>query len=133
MLFGKDKHRYFSQDELRCKCGCARYFFDDKTLKVLNKIRESCNFPFVVSSGCRCEQHPVEAKKLKAGKKIGTHGHGKAVDLLCNGEQALKLLFYAQAHGITRIGVKQKGRNRFIHLDTCEESEGFPTQAIWSY
>jgi len=39
----------------------------------------------------------------------------------------------AQKHGIERIGIKQKGRTRFIHIDACTQEDGFPTPAIWSY
>jgi len=34
-------------------------------------------------------------------------------------------------HGVKRIGVNQKGKGRFIHLDMAEEA--FPSPAIWSY
>jgi len=119
---------YFTAKELTCKCGCNTLEFDLTFLETLNKIREECNFPFVVSSAYRCPNHPVEARKVKPG----AHSTGKAVDILCSGEDALEVIRVAQANGIKRIGVQQKGSGRFIHLDACTEKDGYPT-AIWSY
>ena len=68
---------YFSEDELRCQCGCGVYFFDDDALSILNNIRSDCGFPLPVSSGYRCLEHPLEKHKAH----IGAHSTGKAVDL----------------------------------------------------
>jgi zinc D-Ala-D-Ala carboxypeptidase len=95
---------------------------------VLTEIRKECDFPFPISSAYRDATHPAEASKLG----VGSHQLGKAVDVLCRGEKALKLIEVAQKHGITRIGVSQRGLSRFIHLDSCTEKDGKPP-AIWSY
>ncbi len=128
----KDKN-YFTEKELKCK-HTGEYVFDDDFLKTLNKIREECGFPFPISSGYRSPQHPIEQRKAQ----VGTHTTGKAVDILCRGEDALKVISVAMKNGIQRIGVQQKGTGRFIHLDACTQSdfpdrENFPEIAIWSY
>ena len=117
---------YFTQDELRCKCGCGTYLFDDYALSELNKIREECGFPLPVSSGYRCAKHPVEAGKSKPGAPAT----GKAVDVAVELDKAHALLKVAFAHNVPRVGVNQKGIMRFIHLDWCDDMPG-PT--VWSY
>ena len=124
---------YFTEKELKCK-HTGEYVFDEDFLKTLNKIREECGFPFPISSGYRSPLHPIEQRKAQ----VGTHTTGKAVDILCRGEDALKVISVAMKNGIQRIGVQQKGTGRFIHLDACTQSdfpdrENFPDIAIWSY
>tara|TARA_R110000803_G_scaffold208003_1_gene276341 strand:- start:1966 stop:2367 length:402 start_codon:yes stop_codon:yes gene_type:complete len=119
---------YFRPKELACKCGCNSNEFDADFLETLCAIREACGFSFPLSSAYRCPLHPIEARK----EDVGAHCYGKAVDILCSGENALEVIRVALAHGIGRIGVSQKGGGRFIHLDGCTVEEGF-TPAIWSY
>lgn len=117
---------YFKKEELACQ-HCGKYKFDEEFLKVLNNIRKECNFPFIISSGYRCIEHPIEASKLRAG----AHTTGCAVDIAATGDKALKILEVALKNGIKRIGVNQKGNGRFIHLDMADTE--FPSPAIWSY
>lgn len=117
---------YFTEEELSCQ-HCGAYKFDVEFLKVLNNIRQECNFPFVISSGYRCIEHPIEASKSRGG----AHTTGCAVDISVRGDKALKVLEVAIAHGVKRIGVNQKGTGRFIHLDMAEDE--FTSPAIWSY
>lgn len=118
---------YFSDAELSCSC-CGKNEFDSEFLALLNQLREQCGFPFPVSSGYRCQFHPVEASK----KQLGAHTTGKAVDILVYGDRAQKLLQAALNAGIQRIGISQKGdiKSRFIHLDVCHD---LPSPALWSY
>lgn len=119
---------YFTEDELRCKCGCGVYKFDEGALRALNAIREECGFPFFITSGYRCPNHPLERGKSKAG----AHQEGTAVDINVVGEQAFEVIDTALAMGCKRIGIMQKGdyKNRFIHLDW---SKTLPSPAVWSY
>ena len=117
---------YFRPKELTCKCGCQKNQFDADFLKLLRKIRIECDFPFPLTSAYRCPNHPDEAGKTV----VGAHAQGKAVDVLSSGKRALKLIEVALKHGIQRIGVSQKGKSRFIHLD---DSEDLPKPALWSY
>ena len=123
----EDKN-YFKPKELACR-HTADQGFDPDFLKTLNAIREECGFSFALSSAYRSPEHPIEARK----EVKGAHTHGKAVDILASGENALEIIRVAQKHGIQRIGIQQKGSGRFIHLDACTEEDGFPCPAIWSY
>lgn len=117
---------YFSEDELRCQCGCDVYLFDEKILRILNGIRSDCGFPLPVSSGYRCLKHPLEHHK----DHVGAHSTGKAVDIAVDRDKAHKLLQVAFAHNVPRVGVNQRGKGRFIHLDWCDDKLS-PT--VWSY
>lgn len=119
---------YFSEDELRCKCGCGVYYFDENFLQLLNDLRGECGFPLPVSSGYRCPKHPIEAAKSRPG----AHSTGKAVDISVSHWRAHIVTKRAMELGVWRIGVNQKGPSakRFIHLDVCGD---LPEPAIWSY
>ena len=124
----KEEKNYFKPKELACR-HTGEEGFDPDFLKTLNAIREECGFSFALSSAYRSPEHPIEARK----EVKGAHTHGKAVDILASGENALEIIRVAQKHGIQRIGIQQKGSGRFIHLDGCTEEDGFPCPAIWSY
>jgi len=124
----KEEKNYFKPKELACR-HTGDQGFDPDFLKTLNAIREECGFSFALSSAYRSPEHPIEARK----EVKGAHTHGKAVDILASGENALEIIRVAQKHGIQRIGIQQKGSGRFIHLDGCTEEDGFPCPAIWSY
>ncbi len=119
---------YFSVDELKCT-HTGEYFFDDDVLKILNAIRAEFG-PMIVTSGCRAPSHPIEAAKEAAGRPLGAHCSGKAVDIGVSRDDAYRLIETALAHGCPRIGVNQKGSGRFIHLD-WDYTRPYPT--IWSY
>ena len=123
-----EEKNYFKPKEFACR-HTGDQGFDPDFLKTLNAIREECGFSFALSSAYRSPEHPMEASK----EVKGAHTHGKAVDILATGENALEIIRVAQKHGIQRIGIQQKGSGRFIHLDACTEEDGFPCPSIWSY
>lgn len=118
---------YFSDDELRCKCGCDKLVFNPNVRLILNQIRDEFGKPMVVSSGYRCPQHPVEARKQTTGE----HCTGMAVDISVASKDALDLLKVACKYNVPRLGISQKGahRHRFIHLGW---SRDYP-EGLWSY
>lgn len=120
---------YFSESELACQ-HCGRYEFADEFLYILNVIRGECGFALPVTSGYRCPDHPVEAAKRAADKPLGAHSRGLAVDIGVSHERAHRLLEVALMKGIPRIGIKQSGEGRFIHLDI---DTSLPSPTVWSY
>ncbi|EOE6053719.1 D-Ala-D-Ala carboxypeptidase family metallohydrolase [Vibrio cholerae] len=115
----------FSDNELRCKCGCNQSNPNIEFVQLMDKvqlIRQIIGVPLPVSSAYRCVNHPEERKKAKAG------WHNKAaIDLAVSRDVAYKVLELAFIIGIKGIGINQKGEERFIHLDMR------PELAIWSY
>ena len=116
---------YFSDEELRCQCGCGQLKFDPIVRNNLNHIREDYGKPMYVTSGYRCEQHPIEARKEKPGE----HSTGMCVDIACSGWETAELTQLAIKYGATRIGWNQKGGSRFIHMGW---STTF-TKGTWTY
>ena len=122
----------FSADEFTCKCGCEANEIDEDFVYRLQDLRDRCNFPFKVTSGYRCPNHPNEIKRTEEGR-IGAHTTGRAVDIRVSGHDAYTLIKHATNMGFTGLGVQQKGENRFIHLDDLTETDGFPRPWTWSY
>jgi len=117
--------RYFDDDEFLCT-HCGKAGIQEDFVQLLDDIRHDCGFPFLITSGYRCKDHPVEAAKTKPG----AHETGWASDIGVIGEQAFHVVEVALQHGVKRIGVNQKGSGRFIHLDTAPD---YPSPTIWSY
>lgn len=129
MTLVTDWSRYpnFSESEFRCRhtghCRMQAEFMDR-----LQAIRTAYGRPIRITSGYRHPTHPVEARK---GHATGEHTQGACCDVAVSGPDALRLVQIALAHGITRIGVQQKGAGRFIHLGIGGPGLAAPT--IWSY
>jgi zinc D-Ala-D-Ala carboxypeptidase len=121
----------FGYAELRCKCGKCGSTGDEMDaafMAKLQQLRTQLGKPMALSSAYRCPKHPVEINKAAPGE----HCTGQAVDVAIQGGEALQLLRLALELGFTRIGIKQKGSGRFIHLGTSAGGR-FPSPALWSY
>jgi uncharacterized protein YcbK (DUF882 family) len=117
--------RDFTDDELRCQCGCGKLNPDPRFSVFMDRVqvlREQYGKPLTVTSAYRCPKHPIEAKKAVAGQHTIA-----AIDLGVSRSDAHEILRLAFLLGFTGIGVNQKGNHRFIHLDDRE----VPT--VWSY
>ncbi len=122
----------FSDSELRCRCGRCQsgtQAMDSDFLDRLQFLRTMYGKPMPVTSGHRCARHPVEAEKAQPGE----HSLGLAVDIACQGADAMRLLQLALELGFNRIGVSQKGRARFLHLGVSPIGGRLPSPMIWSY
>lgn len=118
----------FMEDEFRCRhTGLCE--MDVEFMEVLQRVRTSYGKPMRITSGYRHPTHPVEA--AKRGLSRGEHTLGRCCDVAVEGFEAVILLQHALAHGITRIGVNQKGVGRFLHLGIG--GPGLANPWIWSY
>lgn len=124
-------YRFFSDRELRCKCGECDGEMDPHFMSKLVALRAYLNFPFPVSSAYRC---PAYNARVSSTGENGPHTTGRAVDIRVSGEQAFQILTQAARFGFTGVGVSQKGPHgsRFIHLDDLEAPE-HPRPWVWSY
>jgi len=121
--------KYFTEDELKCS-HCGKSGMDSNFMARIEALREQLGFPFPVNSAYRCPEHPIEARKSKAG----AHSTGHAIDIGVQGQKAHTLLDAALEAGFTGIGINQKGSSgRFIHLDDIENSPQRPRPTVWSY
>ena len=111
---------YFSDDELRCRCGC-RKAPDRRFIERLYALRLILGFPLNISSGARCLDHNREV----GGSEGSFHLVG-AVDVnKYDIEREGLIIQTAIKVGMTGIGIKD---NEFIHLDDKHERMTF-----WSY
>ena len=120
---------HFSNDELKCRCGCGEADMNPAFMSRLERVRIAYGKPMALSSAYRCQQHNFEV----GGSKLSPHMEGRAVDVLVRGGDALELLDAAIYCGMTGFGIKQKGKGRFIHIDDADALPERPRKWIWSY
>jgi uncharacterized protein YcbK (DUF882 family) len=103
----------------------------EEMVSVLQEIRNEFQLPIFISSGYRCTRHPAEQDKDSPGE----HTFGMAVDIMCFGSKALKILSIAQSLNIKRIGLHQKGNvnGRFVHIGIANRYKLEFPEAIWTY
>lgn len=115
----------FSADEFSCS-HCGKNEMQENFMELLQALRSKYGKPMRITSGFRCAEHPIEAKKAQPG----SHASGCACDVGVEGADAHRLLTLALQLGFSGIGVQQKGGGRFIHLDILTSGMR-PT--VWSY
>ena len=104
---------------------------DEEFMRTLQSIRDEMQRPLKITSGFRCENHN---QRVSSTGKRGPHTYAKAADILISGADALRLFSVAQKHGVSGVGMSQKGdhNKRFVHLDTLSPDEG-PRPTVWTY
>ena len=125
---------YFKETKLKCT-HTGKYFFDEEFLLDLIEIRKSLDFGMVISSAYRHTTHPIESSKILAGKPPGAHSLGRAIDFRVRGNKCYDLIVECVSRE-WRIGVSQKGKSRFLHIDNMGTRQGDPKRfanKVWSY
>ena len=126
MIENWERYPNFARDEVACS-HCGECDMDREFMDALQDLRNQFG-PITPSSGYRCANHPVEARKRKPG--TGTHSSGKAADFSISRGDAVRVLRLAMMDGrFTGFGVQQKNSGRFIHLDSTTTNRPM----IWSY
>ncbi len=126
MIDDWDRFPNFAKEEFQCS-HCGREDMDADFVEALQNLRTSYGRTLTVSSGFRCPDHPVEARKTNGP---GSHASGCAADLAVSRADAIEVLRIALSDERFRgFGIQQKGAGRFIHLDSLEKNR----PAIWSY
>jgi len=123
-----DNYPNFSPEEFACQ-HCGENGISELLLDKLQLLRTELDFPFKITSGYRCKDHPIEKKKVNAG----AHRDGLAADIGVRGHKAYEVIAKAEKFGFTGIGVCQKGDSRFIHLDVSTHQVTRPRPWVWSY
>lgn len=129
---GAWRWKNFKAEELACRCGCGAVKIDEGLMDDLQIMRDSLQFPFIISSGYRCPTHNLEVSDTGA---TGPHTTGYAVDIVVAGQRAFSLVQSALKRGFRGIGIMQRGprEKRFIHLDKVPDDEKILRPALWSY
>lgn len=120
----------FTLDEFACNCGCGDNGIMPRFVDELQTIRTLIQQPFIITSGYRCSNHPIEAAK----QRPGTHALGLAADIAASHMLARAIARRAFADLIfTGIGIKQHGAGRYIHLDMAVSDPPRVRPALWTY
>lgn len=122
----KMESTYFTHEELKCKCGCNTADMDSVFMEKLDMLRDRYSKPIVLNSAYRCMEHNDRV----GGVADSPHTKGNAVDIKCNGKEAHRLLRVIFLMRFSGVGISQKGKNRFIHIDDKLES---PRPNCWTY
>jgi|TARA_A100001515_G_scaffold137910_1_gene131000 zinc D-Ala-D-Ala carboxypeptidase len=113
--------KYFTKEEFVCK-ETGENEIEEELIFALDELREHCGFPFVITSGYRSPDHPIELKK----KTPGTHAQGIAADIaVSSGLQRYIIVKNAIKLGFTGIGVA----GGFVHVDI----RATDTPVMWTY
>ena len=65
---------YFTREEFACQY-TGENEISDRLLLKLDLLRARCGFPFVITSGYRSVDHPIEAKKKKGDTRNSCPRH----------------------------------------------------------
>lgn len=112
----------FKVSEVACK-HCGKNGMQPEFIRLLQRFRDYLGAPVVITSGYRCELHPVEVAK---NGKIGRHRMGLAVDIHSPG-MSLKELYEKIEKFDSFLGVGVSVEGGFIHCDKRE------SKARWKY
>ena len=116
----------FNQDEMACKCGCNVSAMSEDFMIKLQELRDKCGFGLPINSGYRCASHNTAT----GGHPTSGHLTGEAADLRVDRDKARIVIQYALEMGFS-VGIQQKGKGRFVHVDTKPRHSGKPN--LWSY
>jgi len=107
---------YFTEDEMRCSCGCGRVNMHPDTMSRMVRFRKDWDKGIFITSGFRCLNHPEEKKKSEITTVHRPHymdGRGRAFDSPIPPVDRHRYVELAIQHEWTGIGVYPWG----IHLD----------------
>ena len=117
---------HFKSSEFECKCGCGLDKVDKAFLWKLNQSRDYAGIAYIVSSGCRCDQH----NKNVGGSDYSDHlclPACEGVDILAdNSDKRFRIIDASLKAGFRRIGIDEE----FIHLGNRQNN---PQNVIWVY
>ena len=119
----------FTFDEMACQncahCGGVSDMNEHFMMK-LQQLRDACGFALPVNSGFRCAQKNIDCK----GHTGSAHLTGEGADLRVDRDKARLVIQKAIEMGFS-VGIQQKGKSRFVHVDTKIRRSGKAN--LWSY
>ena len=114
--------KYFTLEEIECKCGCGFAVINQGALFVADEIREWRGKPKTPNSGCRCPDHNADvggsrkSRHLPRYSKISKRIESDGIDLPDDKPQEvadfLEENFPNVSYGVYKT---------FIHIDTRPE------------
>lgn len=114
--------RHFRIEEFACPC-CGRAEMDPLFLRMLDRARDRAGFPWIVTSGFRCQAHNAAV----GGVADSAHLKGLAADIACgDGFKRFMIVTFAHWAGFDRMGI---GRG-FVHIDADPDKTA---RVLWMY
>ena len=106
---------HFPEEPFSCRCGCGLDAFDPAMRQILNESREEVGIPFIIESGCRCDEHNAAVGGAPSSAHLLTpDGKCHAVDIRCFNDVTRGRIFAALwKRGIRRFEVS----NKHLHAD----------------
>ena len=115
---------YFTKKEFACQHTGDNEIKDTFLLK-LDLLRARCGFPFIITSGYRSPEHPIESRK----ETPGTHAQGIAADIkVSTAQQRYTLVEEAIKMGFGGIGI----HSVFVHVDMRNVADS-DSPVMWLY
>lgn len=113
----------FTEDELKCRCGCGRLNYDNEFLIRVQAYRYLLKRPMTVTSGCRCKKH--NGSPAVGGEPNSCHEcttkKATALDFTCKDLQ--QAYFLACDCGLFNEVIHYIGKG-FIHLGLDRKQKG---------
>ena len=114
--------RFFKPEEFVCR-HCGELKISIELLTRLDRLRDACGIPLVITSGYRCPEWNSKVSKVEKS----AHTRGYAVDIKAvNSRTRLLIVRNAIALGFRRIGIADS----FVHLDVDPDK---PQDVMWVY
>lgn len=103
--------KYFKESEFEnCNPPCKMEDCNPRALECLDKLRDSCGFPLILTSAYRSHEWNVAHGRNYHSK----HEEGIAFDIACtNSYRRSELVFKARFYGFNGIGIYKN----FVHID----------------
>lgn len=86
-----DDIKYFSKNDMTCKCGCGLNNTDLRLMQIADRIREHFGSLSIITSGCRCSKHNAEVGGVQRFKTRTRKRNGLLYSR-CTNTRTFKLL-----------------------------------------
>lgn len=116
----------FTSKEFECKCGCGLDKVSPTYLWKLNLSRDYSGFSYIISSGCRCEQHNKDEGGSLYSDHLGLPACEGADIKVETSQQRFIIVDSSLKAGFRRIGIAKT----FIHLGDRQNN---PQKVLWVY
>jgi len=102
--------KYFTREEIACKCGCGFEVMHPETLAIADAVRELVMAPVVCNSGCRCGPY----NRSVGSSDVSQHTKGRAMDLQVSNSVFVYRWLCDHYHGRCGFGLYEN----FVHVDS---------------
>lgn len=103
--------KWFSSEEVACRCGCGFDRVDKVLVEVLDDVRDHFGKPVTVTSACRCDEHNAKV----GGSPNSKHKLGIAADIRVKSISPEKVYTYLDDKYPNKYGI---GKYKlFTHID----------------